>query len=178
MHMAQRKPRRVRFCVAGDVAKSSVKENKTGAIDLTFEPQILMCVAALTRRSAILPQSAAARQRPVQIQRPMVRREASRGHGLPSGVLGRIGVSVSAARSNRVYAIIEAEKGRHLPERGRRRTWQLSIPIIALRSARGIFHHVFAYPKSVDTSLCAEHGGLPFHRWRAHFQLCALSSRR
>src|SRR5207302_4080555 len=33
------------------------------------------------------------------------------GHGLPKGVLGRIGVSVSGADSNRVYALIEAEEG-------------------------------------------------------------------
>ena len=33
------------------------------------------------------------------------------GHGLPEGELGRIGVSVSGADSNRVYALIEAKKG-------------------------------------------------------------------
>lgn len=32
------------------------------------------------------------------------------GHGLPKGILGRIGVSVSAADSHRVYAIIEADE--------------------------------------------------------------------
>ncbi len=31
-----------------------------------------------------------------------------KGHGLPTGIIGRIGVSVSAANPNRVYAIIEA----------------------------------------------------------------------
>lgn len=31
-----------------------------------------------------------------------------KGHGLPTGIVGRIGVSVSAANPNRVYAIIEA----------------------------------------------------------------------
>ena len=33
------------------------------------------------------------------------------GNGLPEGILGRIGVSVSGADSNRVYAIIEAKEG-------------------------------------------------------------------
>ena len=32
-------------------------------------------------------------------------------HGLPDGELGRIGVSVSGADSNRVYALIEAKEG-------------------------------------------------------------------
>ena len=33
------------------------------------------------------------------------------GNGLPGGILGRIGVTVSGADSNRVYAIIEAKEG-------------------------------------------------------------------
>ncbi len=32
------------------------------------------------------------------------------GHGLPGGILGRIGIAMSAANSNRVYAIIEAKE--------------------------------------------------------------------
>ena len=37
-----------------------------------------------------------------------------KGHGLPEGILGRIGVTVSGADSDRVYAIIEAKGRRHL----------------------------------------------------------------
>jgi Uncharacterized protein related to plant photosystem II stability/assembly factor len=33
------------------------------------------------------------------------------GNGLPDGILGRIGIAVSGADSNRVYAIIEAKDG-------------------------------------------------------------------
>ncbi|PYX58653.1 MAG: glycosyl hydrolase, partial [Acidobacteria bacterium] len=33
------------------------------------------------------------------------------GKGLPSGIVGRIGVSVSGGDSNRVYALIEAKDG-------------------------------------------------------------------
>ena len=34
------------------------------------------------------------------------------GKGLPEGILGRIGVSVSGADSNRVYALIESKAER------------------------------------------------------------------
>src|SRR5437588_579455 len=37
--------------------------------------------------------------------------EISRAKGLPKGLLGKIGVSASAAKSGRVYAIVEAEDG-------------------------------------------------------------------
>ncbi|MBV8817450.1 MAG: hypothetical protein JO022_03780, partial [Acidobacteriaceae bacterium] len=38
-------------------------------------------------------------------------REITRNPGLPTGIIGKIGVAVSAADSNRVYAIVEAEDG-------------------------------------------------------------------
>src|SRR5919108_5510567 len=37
--------------------------------------------------------------------------EITRNPGLPSGVVGRIGVAVSGANGNRVYALVEADKG-------------------------------------------------------------------
>src|SRR5207253_918914 len=37
--------------------------------------------------------------------------EISRSKGLPKGLLGKIGISASAAKSGRVYAIVEAEDG-------------------------------------------------------------------
>ena len=43
------------------------------------------------------------------------------GHGLPEGILGRIGVTVSGADSDRVYAIIEAKEGGIFQLRRRRR---------------------------------------------------------
>ena len=42
--------------------------------------------------------------------------EITRNPGMPSGIIGRIGVSVSAADSNRVYALVENAR-RSLPLR-------------------------------------------------------------
>src|SRR5437879_13009541 len=50
------------------------------------------------------------------------------GHGLPPGVLGRIGVSVSGADGNSVYAIIEAEKGGIYRSEDGGESWHLVNP--------------------------------------------------
>ena len=73
------------------------------------------------------------------------------GHRLPSGVLGRIGVSVSGADGNRVYAIIEAEKGGIYRSEDAGDTWHLINPDHRFTQRAWYFHHIFADPKSVDT---------------------------
>ena len=61
------------------------------------------------------------------------------GHGLPEGVLGRIGVSVSGADSNRVYAMIEAKDGGLYRSDDAGETWRArQRTIIASASAPGI----------------------------------------
>ena len=47
--------------------------------------------------------------------------EITRNPGLPAGVVGRIGVAVSGADSNRVYALVENENGGLFAQRRRRR---------------------------------------------------------
>jgi photosystem II stability/assembly factor-like uncharacterized protein len=66
-------------------------------------------------------------------------------------VLGRIGVSVSGADGNRVYAIIEAEKGGIYRSEDAGETWQLINPDHRFTQRAWYFHHIFADPKSVDT---------------------------
>ena len=51
--------------------------------------------------------------------------EITRNPGMPSGVVGRIGVSVSGADSNRVYALVENEKGGLFSSDDAGRTWTL-----------------------------------------------------
>ena len=51
--------------------------------------------------------------------------EISRNPGLPKGVLGKIGISVSGADSNRVYAQVEAEDGGFFMSDDAGATWKL-----------------------------------------------------
>ena len=71
--------------------------------------------------------------------------------GLPKGLIGKIGVAASPAQSDRVWAIVEAEKGGlHRSDDGGE-TWEL------LTANRDLWHrpfyycHIFADPQDADT---------------------------
>jgi photosystem II stability/assembly factor-like uncharacterized protein len=73
------------------------------------------------------------------------------GKGLPGGILGRIGVSVSGADSNRVYALIESkESGLYRSDDGGE-TWSRVNDDQRLTQRAWYFTHIFADPKSIDT---------------------------
>ena len=73
------------------------------------------------------------------------------GHGLPDGILGRIGVSISGADSNRVYALIESkESGLYRSDDGGE-TWSRTNDDQRITQRAWYFTHIFADPKSVDT---------------------------
>ena len=73
------------------------------------------------------------------------------GHGLPEGILGRIGVSVSGADSNRVYALIEAKEGGLFRSEDGGDTWTRVNDDERYRQRAWYFTHVFADPKAADT---------------------------
>ncbi len=71
--------------------------------------------------------------------------------GLPQGVTGKVGVSVSGARSGRVYALVEAEKGGLFRSDDFGDSWTLINEDNALRQRAWYYTHVFASPKSAET---------------------------
>ncbi len=73
------------------------------------------------------------------------------GKGLPKGPLGRIGVSISAARPERVYAVIEAEEGGVFRSDDAGATWQRTNEDRRLRQRAWYYTHVYADPKEPDT---------------------------
>src|SRR5215470_11364329 len=73
------------------------------------------------------------------------------GKGLPGGILGRIGVSVSGADSNRVYALIEAKEGGLFRSDDGGDSWTKINDDQRLTQRAWYFTHIFADPKSVDT---------------------------
>ena len=74
-----------------------------------------------------------------------------KGNGLPDGPLGRITISVSAADSNRVYAMIEADKGGLFRSDDGGEKWQLINDDQKYRQRAWYFSHIFADPKDADT---------------------------
>ncbi|MBV9577569.1 MAG: glycosyl hydrolase [Chloroflexi bacterium] len=77
--------------------------------------------------------------------------EISRNKGLPRGVLGKIGVCVSAAQRDRVYAIVEAEDGAVFRSDDGGETWDRLSDKRELRQRAWYYHHVIADPRDADT---------------------------
>ncbi len=73
------------------------------------------------------------------------------GNGLPKGILGRIGVSVSGADDNRVYALIEANEGGLFRSEDAGETWTRVNDDERYRQRAWYFTHVYADPKVADT---------------------------
>jgi photosystem II stability/assembly factor-like uncharacterized protein len=77
--------------------------------------------------------------------------EITRNPGLPAGVVGRIGVSVSGADSNRVYALVENENGGLFSSDDGGTTWTLINSNRNIRQRAFYYTHVAADPVSKDT---------------------------
>jgi len=77
--------------------------------------------------------------------------DITRNPGLPRGVLGRIGVTVSPVDSQRVYAIVEAEDGALFRSDDGGATWKRYSEEAGLRGRPWYYMHVFADPTDVDT---------------------------
>mgnify|MGYP001025383107 FL=1 len=72
-------------------------------------------------------------------------------NGLPQGILGRIGVAVSPARPDRVWAIVEAEEGGVFRSDDGGRSWRLVNRERKLRQRAWYYSHIYADPKDPDT---------------------------
>jgi len=77
--------------------------------------------------------------------------DISRNAGLPAGVLGKIGVAVSPADPNVVYAIIEAGKGGVYRSADAGKTWTFMYGEPNLTQRAWYYMHIFADPKDANT---------------------------
>jgi photosystem II stability/assembly factor-like uncharacterized protein len=77
--------------------------------------------------------------------------EITRNKGLPAGVVGRIGVAISGADSNRVYALVENDNGGVFSSDDAGATWTKVSEDRRLRQRAFYYTHIFADPKNKDT---------------------------
>ena len=78
-------------------------------------------------------------------------KEISRNKGLPEGVLGKIGIAVSPARTDRVWALVEAENGAVFRSDDAGETWERLSEDRNLRQRAWYYHHIFADPQDAET---------------------------
>ena len=130
------------------------KDNKTGAIDVVFDPSNPNTLFAALWEVYRNPWSlnsggpGSGLYKSTDGGTTWTRLE---GHGLPPGIVGRIGVSVSGADSNRVYAMVESKEGGLFRSDDGGDSWVRINEDGRLRQRPWYFSHVFADPKSADT---------------------------
>jgi photosystem II stability/assembly factor-like uncharacterized protein len=129
------------------------KDDQTGAIDLAFDPSNPSIVFAALWQANRTPWGLTSGGPGSGLYKSTdggATWKRMEGHGLPSGILGRIGVSVSGGDGARVYALIEAEKGGLYRSDDGGDSWTLVNADRNYIQRAWYYTHVFADPKNPD----------------------------
>jgi photosystem II stability/assembly factor-like uncharacterized protein len=130
------------------------KDDKTGAIDVVFDPRnpnVLFAALYEVRRTPWSMSSGGPGSGLYRSNDGGTTWKHLEGKGLPGGILGRIGVSVSGADSNRVYALVEAKEGGLFRSDDGGDSWAKINEDQRLTQRAWYFTHIFADPKTADT---------------------------
>jgi photosystem II stability/assembly factor-like uncharacterized protein len=131
------------------------KDDHTGAIDVVFDPRNPNVLFAALYQVQRTPWSLASGGPGSGLYKSVdggTTWKHLEGKGLPTSMMGRIGVSVSGADSNRVYALMEAKdaSGLYRSDDGGD-SWTKVNDDQRLTQRAWYFTHIFADPRSVDT---------------------------
>jgi photosystem II stability/assembly factor-like uncharacterized protein len=130
------------------------KDENTGGIDVTFDPHnpnIVFASLWQARRQPWFFSSGGPGSGLYRSEDNGVTWKHLEGNGLPAGILGKIGVAVSGADSNRIYAIIEAKEGGIYRSDDAGVNWTRVNDDGRFRQRAWYFSRVYADPKSPDT---------------------------
>jgi len=133
------------------------KDDKTGAIDLAFDPTNSRIIFAALWEANRTPWGLTDGGPGSGLYRSTdggTTWKHLEGNGLPGGVLGRIGVSVAGGDGSRVYALIEAEKGGLFRSEDGGDHWTVSARLVLHPRVRG--------PEKSGRRLRAERAHVPF----------------
>jgi photosystem II stability/assembly factor-like uncharacterized protein len=128
--------------------------DNTGAIDVTFDPRNSKIVYASLWQAVRQPWNFSSGGPGSGLYRSSdggATWSQLSGNGLPSGILGRIDVSVSGADSKRVYAMIEAADGGLFRSDDSGNHWSRINDDGRLRQRAWYFSKIYADPKHADT---------------------------
>ncbi len=128
--------------------------DNTGAIDVTFDPHNSKVVYASLWQAVRQPWNFSSGGPGSGLYRSTdggVTWSKLAGNGLPSGILGRIDISVSGANSKRIYAMIEAKDGGLYRSDDGGNHWARINDDGRLRQRAWYFSKIYADPKRADT---------------------------
>ncbi|HYY12921.1 MAG TPA: hypothetical protein VE758_00650 [Chthoniobacterales bacterium] len=130
------------------------KDENTGGIDVVFDPHnpnIVFAALWQARRQPWFFSSGGLGSGLYRSEDNGVTWKQLTGNGLPDGILGKIGISVSGADSNRVYAIIEAKEGGIYRSDDAGQHWTRVNDDGRFRQRAWYFTKIYADPKVPDT---------------------------
>ena len=135
--------------------KSLFRDAKSGAVDLSMDPRNPEVLYAALWEVYRTPHSLSSGGPGSGLFRTTdggaTWTELTRNEGLPKGVWGKVGVSVSGADSNRVYAIVEAAEGGVFLSDDAGKTWKKINEDRRLRQRAFYYTRIYADPQSKDT---------------------------
>lgn len=135
-------------------AKVLSKDDKTGGIDVVFDPHnpnIVFAALWQAQREPWFFSSGGPGSGLYRSQDNGATWKHLEGSGLPEGLLGKIGISISGADASRVYAIIEAKEGGLFRSDDAGENWTRVNEDGRFRQRAWYFSKVYADPKSPDT---------------------------
>ena len=142
------------------------RSEQTGAIDLTIDAHNPRVIYAAFWQAKRTPYSLESGGEECGIFRSVdggdTWTDITRNSGLPTGTLGKIGISASPAQAGCVYALIEAEDGAVFKSTDRGDTWQRMNESREFRQRPWYFNHIFADPTDGDTLWV-----LNFYTWKS-----------
>lgn len=131
------------------------RSEKAGAIDLSLDPLNPRILYATFWEAVRLPHTLISGGEESGIFRSTdggdTWTEITRNPGLPTGLLGKIGIAVSPAQSGRVWTIIEAEDGAVFRSDDGGEHWQRLCEDGRLRARPWYYQHIFADPQDAET---------------------------
>jgi len=136
-------------------------DDRTGGIDIVFDPQnphVLFAAMWEGYRTPWMLNSGGDKDGLYRSNDDGLTWKRIEGNGMPEGPLGRIGVAVSAADSNVVYALIEAQKGGLYRSDDGGMNWSLITDDHRFRQRAWYFTHVWADPRDSNKVYIANTG--------------------
>jgi photosystem II stability/assembly factor-like uncharacterized protein len=131
------------------------RSEKAGAIDLSMDPLNPRVLYAAIWEASRLPHTLISGGEDSGIFKSTdggdTWTEISRRPGLPQGLLGKIGIVASPARSGRVWAIVEAEDGAVFRSDDGGEHWQRLCEDRPLFARAWYYQHIIADPQDADT---------------------------